>query len=70
MQKVSYSIDKEVEDKCEIGSWKSNCIGAWRRVFVENTYRDQINQELYNQKDLNAYMNKRNHNDKDLKLII
>ena len=62
--KVMLWDEVAVKSKCDISEWRSVCKGHWRRIFVEKVHIEQHNKELYNQKQLDDYMMKRNHNHK------
>ena len=55
------NIKLGVREKCDTLEWKANCNGEWRRFYIEEIYRKRMNKELYNQKDMDTYMNFKNN---------
>lgn len=48
---------------CDTKEFRANCTGRWRRYFIEQTYREQVNQLMYKQEDLDRYaLAKTNYN--------
>lgn len=47
--------------KCDQTDFRANCPGKWRRYFIEQLYREQVNRQMYNQADLDEYSKAKNN---------
>jgi hypothetical protein len=50
-----------VRQNCEVEEWKAECPGVVRRHQFETLYRKSINRRLYNQEELDKYMQAKNN---------